>query len=99
MLEYNGLEFDEIEFNLWWYENGDLSDYEVLHIEIPVLTNKEVTNQDEPCLIFNFKYEEDKVILSSKNKYDIGFWGNIDEISYTLSRLPIFKLSDNNILT
>jgi hypothetical protein len=99
MLEYDGLKFDSILFYLWWYENGDLSDYEVLDIELPVLTDKEVTDQNEPCLIFNFKYEEDKVILSFKNKYDIGFWGNIDEISNTLSRLPIFKLSDNSIYT
>jgi len=92
MLEYDGFKFDNVLFYLWWYENGELSDYEVLDIELPVLP-------DTATIIFNFKYEEGKVVLSFKNKYDIGFWGNIDEISYTLSRLPIFKLSNNNKLT
>tara|TARA_B100000886_G_scaffold333579_1_gene287824 strand:- start:9418 stop:10410 length:993 start_codon:yes stop_codon:yes gene_type:complete len=89
MNEYDGVKFDSVYFYLWWYENGELSDYEILDIELPVVPYS-VT------IIFNFKYEEDKVLMSFKDKYDSGFWGNIDEISYTLSRCPIFHLSEEN---
>ena len=62
---------------------------------------KKLLGQDKPCLIFNFNYDEDHFSYPFGHKfYDESLlWGDIDEISYTLSRLPIFKLSDNNKLT
>ena len=75
-----------------------LSGDERLDIILRVFTDKAVTGQKKSCLILShFQYEEDGITFPYGHSfYDIGLWGDIDCISYTLSRLPIVHLSVEN---